>query len=308
MRTGDVETLERLVAWRRAGHAVQLVTVLSTWGSAPRPPGAFAIVRDDGAVAGSVSGGCIERQLVEHRADAPGVGTLQVSDALARGVGLTCGGRIELLFEPIEPIAPFETLLAALAQRRTLVREVDVATGSARLLPGDGASATGWDGSVLRRRFGPDWRVLLIGAGELSQHVARFALAVDFDVVVCEPRAPFRSAFDIDIVPLLDLLPDEAVDACAHDVRSAVLALTHEPTLDDLALEQALAADCFHVGALGSRRSHDKRRARLAALGVPPDAIDRISAPVGLDIGSRTAAEIALSVVAELVARRAAIG
>jgi len=112
-------------------------------------------------------------------------------------------------------------------------------------------------------------------------------------------RAPFRSAFDI--VPLPDLLPDDAVKAHARDVRSAVLALTHEPTLDDLALEQALAADCFHIGALGSRRSHDKRRARLVAQGVRPEAIDRISAPVGLDIGSRTAAEIGLSIVAELV-------
>ena len=304
----DVDLLRTLIAWRRAGRAVQLVTVASTWGSSPRPPGSMAIVRDDGAVAGSVSGGCVERQLVEARTSgAVDVDTLVVGDDAARAVGLTCGGRLELVFEAIEDPEPFEEVLDALDARRRVVRETDVDARASRLVDAGAGDGFAWDGRTLRRPFGPAWRVLLVGGGELSKHVARFALALDFEVIACEPRAPFRAAFDVAGATLLDELPDDAVAAHASDARSAVLALTHEPTLDDLALEAALGAPCFHVGALGSRRSHARRVERLAALGVGPDALARISAPVGLDIGSRTAAEIGVSIAAELVRARARV-
>ena len=308
MSSPDADLLTTLVDWRRAGRGVQLVTVASTWGSSPRPPGSMAIVRDDGAVAGSVSGGCVERQLVEARTSGTvDVEALVVGDDAARAVGLTCGGRLELVFEQIDDPAPFEAVLDALAARRRVVRETDVDAGCSTLADAraDAGESFAWDGRTLRRPFGPAWRVLLVGAGELSVHVARFALALDFEVIACEPRAPFREAFDVAGATLLDALPDDAVAAHAADARSAVLALTHEPTLDDLALEEALRGGCFHVGALGSRRSHAKRVARLSALGVDAAAIDRISAPVGLDIGSRTAAEIGVSIAAELVRARA---
>ncbi len=315
MTSPDADLLRTLVAWRRAGHAVQLVTVASTWGSSPRPPGSMAVVRDDGAVAGSVSGGCIERQLAEARSAPTRTGgsvaaridieALTVGDDDARRVGLTCGGRLELVFEEIDDPAPFERILDALDARRRTVRTLDVDARRAGLADAGPSDAFAWDGRTLRRPFGPGWRVLLVGAGELSKHVARFCLALDFEVIACEPRAPFRADFDVAGVALLDELPDDAVAAHASDERSAVLALTHEPTLDDLALEQALGAACFHVGALGSRRSHAKRVERLSAQGVPPAALARISAPVGLDIGSRTAAEIGISIAAELVRARA---
>ena len=306
MDTSDTDLLRTLVRWRRAGRGVQLVTVASTWGSSPRPPGSMAIVRDDGAVAGSVSGGCIERQLVEARtSDAVGVNTTIVGDDDARRVGLTCGGRLELVFEEIGDPGPFERVLEALGERRRTVRETDVDARTSVLVDAGPHDGFAWDGRTLRRPFGPGWRVLLIGAGELSRHVARFALALDFEVIACEPRAPFREAFDVAGATLVDELPDDAVAAHASDARSAVLALAHEPTLDDLGLEAALAARCFHVGALGSRRSHAKRMERLSGLGVSPDALARISAPVGLDIGSRTAAEIGVSIAAELVRARA---
>lgn len=310
----DVDILRTLVAWRRAGRGVQLVTVASTWGSSPRPPGSIAIVRDDGAVAGSVSGGCIERRLAEARVAGTattgiGIEALSVGDDDARRVGLTCGGRLELVFEEIDDPAPFERVLDALAARRRIVRETDVDARRSTLVdvPRDADRDDGfaWDGRTLRRPFGPDWRVLLIGAGELSKHVARFCLALDFEVIVCEPRPPFRSDFDVAGATLVDELPDDAVLGHAADARSAVLALTHEPTLDDLALEAALGARCFHVGALGSARSHAKRRERLGALGVREADLARVSAPVGLDIGSRTAAEIGVSIAAELVLARA---
>ena len=306
-RTPDTDILSTLIDWHEAGHAVRLVTVTSTWGSSPRPPGSMAVVRGDGAVAGSVSGGCIERQLAEARAGGRASSLrMTVGDEDARRVGLTCGGRLELVFEAVADAAPFRRIVEAVATRRRVVRESDVEAGTATVRDATRADVFGWDGQRLVRVFGPDWRVLLVGGGELSRHVARFATELDFDVVVCEPRAPFRAAFDVAGVELVDELPDDAVAARAADARSAVLALTHEPSLDDLALEEALGADCFHVGALGSRRSHARRLERLTALGVDPAVFARISAPVGLDIGSRTAAEIAISIVAELVRVRAA--
>jgi len=230
----ESETLQTLLEWRRAGHSVDLVTVAATWSSAPRPPGSMAVVRDDGAVAGSVSGGCIERELVAARRTNAKVhdATLVVSNHAAQAIGLTCGGELNLIFDSVDNLGTIEAVVHALGNRQRLVRT----TGA----------------------------------------------------------------------KLIDALPDDAVADYASDSQTAVLALTHEPTLDDLALEEALGADCFHIGALGSLQSHEKRIARLSSLGVLPETMDRISAPVGIDIGSRSAAEIAVSIVAELVAARAA--
>lgn len=293
--------------WLDAGHAVDLVTVAATWGSSPRPPGSLAAVRDDGRLVGSVSGGCIEKQLVE---DASTRGEMrvtshQIADEDARRVGLTCGGRLELVFESLYSSRELAPIIEALDGRRRIVREIDVDARAVELRDATSASDFSWDGRVLSRVFGPGWRVLLIGAGELSRFTAGFARAVDFDVVVCEPREPFRDTFAIDGVNVVDVLPDEAVTEYARDERSAVLALSHDPTLDDLALQEALAARSFHIAALGSLKSHAARRRRLTFLGVDDTSLERISAPAGLDIGSRTAAEIALSIVAELVQARA---
>jgi len=294
--------------WLDAGHAVELVTVARTWGSSPRPVGSMAAVRDDGRLVGSVSGGCIEKRLVEERGDGTRSGSHEIDDDEARRVGLTCGGRLELVFERLDSSGDLVPVLAALDARRRIVRRLDVDTRAVSLDlldADDSAEAFDWDGRVLTRLFGPAWRVLIVGAGELSRYVAGFAIALDFEVVVAEPREPFRDTFDVAGVRVVDLLPDDAVARFAADARSAVLALSHEPSLDDLALEEALGAECFHVAALGSTRSHAARRRRLAFLGVDERAVARISAPAGLDIGSRTAAEIAISIAAELVQARA---
>jgi len=307
----DADTLATAIAWRSAGHGVQLVTVVSTWGSAPRPPGSIAAVRDDGAVVGSVSGGCIERELAEHRAPgtagqgATAIESITVTDDAARRVGLTCGGSLELIFETLQDVEPLQRIVTALTERRRLVRELDLDTDTVRVRDAVPGERFAWNGHRLARPFGPAWRVLLIGAGELSRHVARLSAMLDFEVVICEPRAPFRQAMDLTGITLLDVLPDDAVSSHAADPDSAVLALSHDPQLDDLALEQALDASCFYIGALGSRRSHAKRADRLVAVGVERDAIARIHAPIGLNIGSRTAAEIAISIAAELVQARA---
>lgn len=258
-------------------------------------------------VVGSVSGGCIERQLFETRRE-PGTvsgSTLTIGDDAARAVGLTCGGTLELIFDSVDDPETIEAVLVALHERRRIVRTTDVATGLSLVRDATNEDAFTWDSKQMSCVFGPSWRVLLIGAGQLSRQVAQFAIALDFDVVVCEPRAPFREAFNIDGALLVDELPDDAVTNHTTDARSAVLALAHEPSLDDLALEEALGAECFYIGALGSRRSHEKRAERLRSIGISASDIPRISAPVGIDIGSRTSAEIAVSIVAELVATRA---
>jgi xanthine dehydrogenase accessory factor len=165
-------------------------------------------------------------------------------------------------------------------------------------------AVSAWDGKQLRQVFGPAWRVLLIGAGQLSRYTAEFALALDFEVIVCEPRPEFRKTWAVDAATLIDTLPDTAVLEFATDPQSAVLALTHDPNLDDLALMEALPGHAFYVGALGSTRNYERRCKRLAAVGLPASAIARLRGPVGLAIGSRTSAEIAVSIAAELVQLR----
>ena len=311
------DVLDTAWRWLASGHRVELVTVARTWGSSPRPPGSIAAVREDGRLVGSVSGGCIEKQLAAGFREAerevgasdasPRTASHLVGDEEARRVGLTCGGRIELVFERLCAPDAITPILDALAERRRVVRRLDIETRTATLDDASAEDDFAWDGRVLTRVYGPAWRVLLVGAGELSRFVATFALALDFEVLVCDPRAAFRDTFDVPGIETLDLLPDEAVERHAGDARSAVLVLSHDPTLDDLALEQALARDSFHVAALGSRRSHAARRKRLAFLGVEERAMERISAPAGLDIGSRTAAEIGISIAAELVAVRSRV-
>jgi len=302
----EYDVIATAMQWLDAGHRVDLVTVARTWGSSPRPPGSLAAVRDDGQLVGSVSGGCVEKQLVaEFASRAPtAVQSLSIADEGARRVGLTCGGRLELVFETLESSTALAPVITALDERRRIMRTVNVVTRAVTLSAASENAEFGWDGRIVSRVFGPAWRVLLIGAGELSRFTARFSQAVDFDVIVCEPRAPFRETFGVHGVRVIDRLPDEAVALHAHDARSALLALSHDPTLDDLALEEAIGATCFHIAALGSRKSHAARCKRLRFLGLDDTGIARISAPAGIDIGSRTAAEIAISIVAELIQAR----
>ncbi|MBX2825896.1 MAG: XdhC family protein [Gammaproteobacteria bacterium] len=303
LKTDEQEVLSAAVEWLRDGHQVDLVTVANTWGSSPRPPGSMAAVRDDGVLVGSVSGGCIEKQLSEafRKDQGESVFTHHIDDESARRFGLTCGGKLELLFERIEDAQPLQQILAALQQRQRLRRTVDIATGVATLEDADLDAAFAYNGETLVRVFGPQWRVLLVGAGQLSRYTAEFAQVLDFDVQVCDPREEFRQGWQVESIPVLSLSPDDAVLQLAMDEQSAVLALTHDPNHDDLALVEALGGKAFYVGALGSRKNHERRAKRLVALGAEVRELERIHGPVGLDIGSRTSAEIAISIVADLI-------
>lgn len=303
VQNGAEEVLARAVQWLEAGHGVELVTVARTWGSSPRPVGSIAAVREDGVLVGSVSGGCVEKQLSESfRGQSASRAHLhKVDDEEARRFGLACGGELELVFETLTDAAPLKDLLERLSRRERVRREVNIGNSEAVLSPARRSDQFAWDGQTLWQVFGPSWRLLIVGAGQLSRFVAEFGRAADFDIIVVEPREQFRQAWDLAGITVLSDEPDEAVLRYASDPHSAVLALTHDPNIDDLALLEALPGKAFYVGALGSIRNYEKRIKRLAGLDVPADAIARLRGPIGLSIGSRTSAEIAISIMAELI-------
>jgi xanthine dehydrogenase accessory factor len=309
MESLDLRVLNDALAWRRAGHRVTLVTVVETWGSAPRPPGALLAVRDDGAVSGSVSGGCVEDDLVARirageYADLtrPSMVIYGVTKEEAARFGLPCGGSLRLLQEPLRDTGWIEEVLRRTAAHQLVARTLVLGDGSVRLREARRGDVLGFDGQTLTTLFGPRWRLLLIGAGQLSQAVAQMAQALDFEVLVCEPREEYTAGWVLDGVTLLKGMPDDEVLALRPDAHTAIVALTHDPKLDDMALLEALNSEAFYVGALGSRRNQQARKQRLAEhFGLSADALARLHGPVGLNIGAKTPAEIAVSVVAEII-------
>jgi len=304
----DLEVLKRCVEWLEAGRRVLLVTVVKTWGSSPRPPGAMLAVRDDGMVEGSVSGGCIEDDIV-GRVRAEGltatrcdVVTYGVSADEARRFGLPCGGTLQLVLEPLTRESGIRALLAEIEAGRLVARRLDLGAGKAELRRAQASDGLAFDGNVLTTIHGPRYRMLVIGASQLSKYLAQMALGLDYQVTVCDPRAEYEETWDVAGAPLVKTMPDDAVVAMRPDERCAVIALTHDPKLDDLALLEALKSPAFYVGALGSRANNAERRRRLKGLDLSDAEIARLHAPIGLYIGSRTPPEIAVSIMAEVTA------
>ncbi|MBU3058816.1 XdhC family protein [Pseudomonas indica] len=316
MDSADLEVLRSILAWRRDGRRVLLYTVVETWGSAPRPPGAMLAMCGDGRLVGSVSGGCIEDDLVARLHDGrlpPGkVGaellTYGVTREEAARFGLPCGGTLRLTEEEVDDPAWVADLLERCEGHEVVVRELHLASGTTRLRPADRDEALSFDGETLRAIYGPRWRLLLIGAGQLSRYVCEMARMLDFDVLVCDPREEFAHGWEDLRARFVAGMPDDAVLAIEPDERTAIVALTHDPRLDDMALLTALTSRAFYVGALGSRVNNRKRRERLASLGLAESEIARLHGPVGLPIGSHTPAEIALSLLAEIVALKNGAG
>jgi xanthine dehydrogenase accessory factor len=304
----DLEVLKTSAAWIAAGHRAELVTVMKTWGSSPRPVGATLAIRDDGTVVGSVSGGCIEDDLIA-RVRAHGI-TRSKPEVVSYGItadeahrfGLPCGGTIELALEPLGPHSRIAELLDMLEQRRLVERRLDLDTGAVTLAPAVAGAVLARAGNELVTQHGPRWRLLIIGAGQLSRFLAQIATAMEYHVTVCDPREEYRQGWHVDHVRLVHAMPDDLVLEMKLDHRSAVVALTHDPKLDDLALMEALKSDAFYVGAIGSRLNNSKRRERLLQFDVSPQQLDRLHGPIGLYIGSKTPAEIAISILAEMTA------
>ncbi len=305
----DTQVLDAARRWAAAGHRFALVTVARTWGSAPRPPGAWMVLRDDGLVQGSVSGGCIEDDLIarmaagEFAGTAPQVVRYGVTAEEARRFGLPCGGTLELVIEPAPDRAGLEDLATRIASGQLALRTVGLATGSATVGTGSRGDAMAWDGQRLITVHGPAWRLLLIGAGQISRFLAPMAQALGYQVFVCDPRVEYTAEWDVPGATLVPGMPDDVVVELALDPHSAVVALTHDPKLDDMALLEALKSPAFYVGALGSRANNARRRERLLQyFDLSQAEIARLHGPVGLPIGSHTPPEIAVAILAEMTA------
>jgi xanthine dehydrogenase accessory factor len=307
MESLDLRVLADALAWRRAGHGVTLVTVVETWGSAPRPPGALLAVRDDGVVSGSVSGGCVEDDLIARvkageRTRLPSMIAYGISKDEAARFGLPCGGTLRLVQEPLVETAWVEDLLARTTAHQLVARTLTLATGEVVLAAADRGQSMAFDGLKLTTLFGPRWRMLLVGAGQLSQAVAQIAQLIDFEVLVCDPREEYALTLTVPGAIRVKGMPDDAVRELRPDAHTAVIALTHDPKLDDMALLEALRSGAFYVGALGSSRNQAKRKQRLAEhFDLTEAELARLNGPVGLRIGAKTPGEIAVSIVAQVV-------
>jgi xanthine dehydrogenase accessory factor len=310
MDSVDLEVLRKSAEWLVAGKRVLLVTVVKTWGSSPRPPGALLAVREDGQVVGSVSGGCIEDDIVERSrregayVTRPQTVTYGVSADDARKYGLPCGGTIQLVLEPLTNASRIGELLESVQAGRLVARSLDLDRAVVDLATARASDGLRFDGQVLTTVHGPRYRILVIGAGQLSRYLAQIAVGLDFQVTVCDPREEYTETWDIPGVTLVKTMPDDTVVAMQLDERSAVVALTHDPKLDDLALMEALKSPAFYVGALGSRANNAKRRKRLEEFDLRPEQIGRLHGPIGLYIGSHTPPEIAISILAEIIAAK----
>jgi xanthine dehydrogenase accessory factor len=307
----DREVLETAIRWLEAGQRPALVTVAKTWGSSPRPAGALMLMHPDGRCVGSVSGGCVEEDLVSRYRSGqlgdrfPTLVDYGVDHALASRLGLPCGGRLELLVEQLDSAIPFRHLLDRTLAGGLVARRVCLTTGEVSLhVPSDPAEAFSYGVDTLSRVFGPRWRLLLIGDGELARYLMQLALTLDYHVIICDPREQPTTEPLPDGVKRVHIMPDEAVQDWITHARSVVVALTHDPKLDDMALLDALSSPAFYVGAIGSQRNSDQRRERLQTLGLTATRLQRLHAPVGLPIGSHTPPEIALSIMAEVTALR----
>ncbi|MEM8790896.1 MAG: XdhC family protein [Pseudomonadota bacterium] len=308
--------------WHRAGKGAALATVIETWGSAPRTVGAQLAISGDGEMIGSVSGGCVEGAVVVEAIDALESGACQilefgVSDEDAFAVGLACGGRIRVLVEPIGTGSGWsEATLDALVRHREAREAVgvqtDLNTFERHLIPASAAPAAfaadksdfvDDDATRFLAVHNPPLRLAIVGAVHIAQPLALMARATGYDTTIIDPRTAFGSESRFPGEKLVEDWPDEALSAHGLDARTAVVTLTHDPKLDDPALLQALRSEVFYIGALGSTRTHAKRVARLREAGFSEAEIGRIDAPVGLDIGARTPAEIAVAVMAEMTER-----
>lgn len=310
MDSVDIEVLRSAEAWRAAGHRVTLGTIVRTWGSAPRPVGALVAIRDDGQVVGSVSGGCVEDDLIEKvRAqavakDLPQLVTYGVTNEDATRWGLPCGGTLQVVLEPVTGESRLGELLAAIGKQQLVRRRLDMASGAVLLEPGRWSDVLEFDGRTLVTVHGPRWRLVLIGAGQLSQYLATMARMLDYQVTVIEPREEYAAGWNVEGVALERGMPDDLIREMNLDAHSAVVALTHDPKIDDLALMEALKSPAFYVGAIGSKKNNDARRRRLAEFDLSAEEIARLRGPVGLYLGSKTPPEIAVAILAEMTAVR----
>lgn len=309
MQSSDWEVLQRASDWLQQGYRAHLFTVIQTWGSAPRLPGAILVVREDGHLVGSVSGGCIEDDLADKARHQqlptqPAILEYGIHQDEAQRFGIPCGGQLKIFAEPLTQATQLAPMLQSLAQRRLLKRSVNLQSGEVRHQPVLPEGLPYLDNDWFHSYFGPQWRLLIIGANQLGSVLAAMAQALDFHVMICDPREEMRAEWHVEGADWLLGMPDDVVLDIAPDPHTAIVAVTHDPKLDDMALLEALKSEAFYIGALGSVKNQEKRKQRLRSFDLSEQEVNRLHGPVGLRIGSRTPAEIAVSILAELIQSR----
>ena len=308
MNSTDLSVLRSAVEWLQSSQSVAIATVVQTWGSAPRPVGSWLAIRADGQVAGSVSGGCVEDDLIRRvqteilTRNTPELVGYGVTQQEAARFGLPCGGTLRLLVEPKPELAVLEKLLENISSHQITRRSVSLSTGKSTLTLGDRSDEFVCTEQEMQTTYGPRWRMVIIGAGQLSLYTADFALASDFEVIVIDPREEYAEGLNRTDITFSKGMPDDVLLEIGVDSHTAVVALTHDPKLDDMALMEALKSPAFYVGALGSRKNTKKRKGRLLEFDVSQEQVEKLHGPVGLYIGALTPPEIAVSILAEVIA------
>ncbi|GAB1266658.1 XdhC family protein [Aurantivibrio infirmus] len=316
----DSEVFSTLIGWLEEGKAAWLCTVTSTWGSAPRDVGSLMACNAEGGQCGSLSGGCIEEDLLEKisRGEIASDKSVHMlygeSKEEAERLKLPCGGTLGVLIEPQsateENLSWLKKILQHLEARECVVRNIDFQKNKRELIPGSHGERFIFERDEntplnLHQILGPQFHLFLVGVSEVTRALARFALLMDYRVSVCDPRPEQIKAWNIENVELIQSMPDDAVEKHANDNRTAILALTHDPRIDDMGLLEAFNSKAFYIGAMGSMATSKKRRDRLQLLDISKADLDRLHAPIGLSIGSKTPSEIAIAILAELTQVRA---
>ena len=315
MQAVDQQVLGQAADWLGEGEPCWLATVVATYGSSPRPVGSLFTCNTHGRFVGSLSGGCVEDDLLakltrgELARATPQFFRYGETAEEAEQLGLPCGGHLDIVVEPLAAIDAdhFAHIAGRLANRACVERTVYLASGQrTRSRDVERHAPLGYDhaSGVLTQTYGPQYQLFVIGTNMVAAYVAEMALALGYDVTVCDPREQRLADFQTAGVRKIREMPDDAVRTHAADAHSAVVALNHDPRIDDMGLMEALTTDAFYIGAMGSERTSAKRRERLRDLDLSDDQIARLRAPIGLPIGSKTPPEIAIAIVAELTAVR----
>ena len=323
LENADQQVLKQLTNWVSDGQASWLCTVVKTWGSSPRPIGSLLCCNSQGHLAGSLSGGCIEEDLLDKlqdgtmARDTPEVLVYGVTQAETEKLGLPCGGQLHVVVEPFPDkrhLPVLEQVLSRLEDRNCIERTVDIATGDMTVenkqrfqhlkFNGEFSNTSVAGEKSMTQTYGPRYQLVLIGCGQVSQYLAEMAKALDYHVIVCDPREHLMEQWPVEGIQLITGMPDDVVRAQANDQFSAIIALTHDPRIDDMGLMEALTTEAYFIGAMGSRKTSENRRHRLKQLDLTDAQINRLHAPVGLPIGSKTPAEIAIAILAQLTALR----
>ena len=304
---------EVALSWASEGEPVVLATVIETWGSAPRRVGAQMAIGLNGKMQGSVSGGCIESAVVSEAQEAIETKSIRlleygVSNEDAFSVGLACGGKIRVMLEPVGHTISLETLQKLVDFRKNKVSVacvVNIITGETKLKTGYSERFSGFEeeNKIFVTIHNSPIRVVIVGAVHIAQNLVKMAKIANFDPLVVDPRSGFANSERFKSETIIEEWPDTALSKISIDRNTAIVLLTHDPKLDDPALKMALNSDAFYIGALGSKKTHAARIHRMKSLGFGEDRTNRISGPIGLYIGASNPAEIAISILAEIISK-----